>query len=87
MLTLTPSAAARLSLLLNETSGNRAARIVRHDQRLKLRCDRARAGDTTFAHEGRVVLVLDARMAKSLGSRTLDTRETDTGPRLRVKAR
>lgn len=87
MLTLTPPAAARLSFLLNDVSLDRAVRIVRRKQRLKLRRDYARTGDTTFAHQGRTVLVLDARMAESLTARTLDIRETDTGPRLRLKAR
>lgn len=87
MLTLTTSAAARLSSLLSGASLDRAVRLVRQNERLKIRRDQARAGDTTFAHEGRVVLVLDARMAKSLQSRTLDVRETDRGPRLRMTSR
>ncbi len=87
MLTVTAIAAERLSLLLNDTSLDRAVRIVRRKQGLKLRRDFARSGDTTFAHQGRVVLVLDARMAESLTTRTLDVRETEGGPRLRMKGR
>jgi hypothetical protein len=85
MLNVTNTAAVRLSELLAASPSSTAVRIVRRDSRLKLRRDHARAGDSTFTHAGRVVLVLDQRVARSLSSRVLDTRETSLGPKLRLQ--
>ncbi len=87
MLTITEQAGARLVQLLGESANQSVIRIVRRKRRLKLRRDHARADDATFAHAGRVVLVLDEQVSQSLAARTLDIRETDTGPRLRLKRR
>jgi hypothetical protein len=87
MLTVTQTAAARLSQLLGDSGIDRAVRIVRRERGLKLRKDHARPGDVTFAHQGRVVLLLDRRVAGSLSTRTLDVRDTTTGTRLSLAPR
>lgn len=86
MLKISPTAAARMADLLTAKSDNAVLRIVRRDDRLHLQTGRLRPGDETYAHEGRVVLAIDPRVAKSLTLRQLDLRETSTGPRLRMKA-
>jgi hypothetical protein len=85
MLTVTEQAGARLVQMLGESPSESVVRIVRRRRRLKLRRDRARPDDATFAHAGRVVLVLDEQVSQSLASRILDIRQTETGPRLRLK--
>lgn len=85
MLKVSVPAAARMAVLLNAKSDHAVLRIVRRDDRLRLKTGRLRPGDETFAHEGRVVLAIDALIAKSLTLRQLDLRETSTGPRLRLK--
>jgi Fe-S cluster assembly iron-binding protein IscA len=87
MLTVTTNAGARLTHLLDQSENFTAVRIVGRDRQLKLRRDQVRSGDATFAHSGRVVLVLDSRMSRALSSRTLDVRETSTGPRLSIQPR
>ena len=83
MLTVTEQAGARLNQLLGE--GESVIRIVQRRRRMRIRRDHARPEDATFAHAGRVVLVLDENIAQRLTARTLDIRQTDTGPRLRLR--
>jgi hypothetical protein len=45
---------------------------VYEGQGVALRRDSERAGDATFQHEGRTVLLLDAQMAELLADGTLD---------------
>ena len=85
MLLVTTPAAARMAHLLNAKPGNSVLRIVREKQRLRLRLGIVRPGDQTFAHDGRVVLALDQTVGTSLSLRQLDLRQTDEGPRLRLK--
>jgi hypothetical protein len=86
MLTLTQTAGARLTELLAGSSDETIVRIVRRKGRLKLRRDLERAGDVTFAHEGRVVLSLNPKMSKELSRRTLDVRAIrNSEPRLSFK--
>lgn len=84
MLTMTDQAGARLIQLLGDSTGESVIRIVKRKRRLRLRRDQARPQDATFAHDGRIVLVLDERVSRSLSSRTLDIRQTDLGPRLKL---
>ncbi len=85
MLQVSSSAAARMAHLLNAKPGNAVLRIVRQNERLRLRLGIVRPGDQTFVHEGRVVLAVDERMGTKLTSRQIELRETDAGPRLRLK--
>lgn len=85
MLQVSTPAAARMAHLLNARPGHAVLRIVREKQRLRLRLGIVRPGDQTYLHDGRVVLALDPRMGTRLTLRRLDLRETDEGPRLRLK--
>lgn len=80
-------AAQRMSDLLAPLAQAAALRIVRRGGRYRLRLSRARPGDQTFAHAGRVVLALDRVTCDSLAGRTLGVRSTPTGPRLRLGSR
>ena len=85
MLQVSMPAAARMAHLLNAKPENAVLRIVRRDQRLRLRLGTVRPGDQTFAHDGRVVLALDERLGTKLTFGQIELRETDEGPRLRLK--
>lgn len=89
MLTITDTAAARLTQLLNERGSvahDTVVRIVRRQGRLKFLIDQPQADDTTFTVGGRTVLVYDRVIAGSLAQRTLDVQQTATGPRLSLNA-
>ena len=86
MLKVSPPAAARMANLLTAKSDVAVLRIVRHHDRLRMMTGLLRPGDDTFAHEGRVVLAIDPRVARSLSLRQLDLRQTPKGPRLRLKS-
>ena len=49
-----------------------AVRFVYEGQGIALQQDSERAGDTTFQHEGRTVLLLDAQVSELLAEDTLD---------------
>lgn len=85
MLKVSSSAAARMAVLLTAKPERSVLRIVRADDRFRMRVGHVRPGDETFAHAGRVVLALEPRIAKSLSLRELDLRNTAGGPRLRLK--
>ena len=82
MMTLTQTAGARLTKLLDGSPEDSVVRIVRRSGRLKLRLDHERSGDITFAHEGRTVLTLNQQISRELSKRTLDVRPKIAGPRL-----
>lgn len=84
MLKVSTPAAVRMTHLLNPKGAAAVLRIIRRDARFRLRVSHLRPGDQTFSHDGRVVLVLDKRMHKSLSRVHLDVRQTDTGPRLKL---
>jgi hypothetical protein len=87
MLTITEPAFNRLShrLARGNAADDMALRITRRDGGWKLRPDRARPGDTTFAHDGHNVLLLDEAVSKATANMTLVVRKTDAGPRLRLR--
>ena len=89
MLTVTEAAAGRLAeKLANKSAGDDfALRFIRQEKRRRwtLRLDKFCPSDATFSHEGRIVLVLDEQSSHLLRNRMLDTRETDEGPRLRLR--
>lgn len=84
MLNLTNGAYARLTEILAKRPDDIAARIVRRGKRFKLRRGTQRRGDEVFVHEGRTVLLLDENVCADLQDRTLDVRDTQDGPRLRL---
>ena len=89
MFILTEAAGARLAEKLAKKSAgtDRALRFIRQEKprRWTLRLDTPCSSDATFCHEGRIVLVLDEQSSRLLSNRMLDTRETDEGPRLRLR--
>ncbi|MSR56722.1 MAG: hypothetical protein EXS05_03505 [Planctomycetaceae bacterium] len=86
MLTVTDPASARLAHLLNEKAKDAVVRIIRFKNRLRLRLDHLRPADSTYSHNGRVVLVIGERTSASLASQKLGVRETDSGPRLSLRS-
>lgn len=84
MLTVTEAAKTHLAQLLDEmeTSDENAVRFVSEENRLIPKLDHASPSDTTFAHDGKIVLVLDTGVATVLANSILDVRDTDNGPQL-----
>jgi Fe-S cluster assembly iron-binding protein IscA len=74
MLNVTRAAGDHLREMLErvQAPGDSAIRIVVKPDGLKTTVDRERTGDVTLDHEGRRVLLLDARAADVLSGRTLD---------------
>jgi hypothetical protein len=87
MLTVTNPANLRLAHLLETKAQDAVLRIFTRKRKIRLGVGHLRPDDRTFAHDGRVVLVLDARMSRSLAQHKLDIRETTKGPRLSLKSR
>ena len=76
MLTITKTALNRLShrLIRKKAAEGMAMRFTRRAGGWKLRLDRECAGDTTFTHDGRSVLLLDEVVSKAMANMTLDIR-------------
>lgn len=78
MLTVTEAAGAHLAQLLAQHGlpDDVAVRLVSEGQGIALQQDSERAGDTTFQHEDRTVLLLDADVSQLLDENTLDLEGT-----------
>jgi hypothetical protein len=78
MLTVTEAAGAHLAQLLEQRNapGDIAIRFVCEGQGIALRQDSERPGDTTFQHEGRTVLLLDAQVSELVAAQTLELEGT-----------
>jgi len=87
MLNVTRSALARLCrrLARQQAVEGVALRFTRRAGGWKLGPDQARPGDVTFAHDGRNVLLLDEAAAEAMTNMTLLVRNTEAGPRLRLR--
>jgi Fe-S cluster assembly iron-binding protein IscA len=74
MLNVTAAARGYLNDLLEQADAppECAVRILVESGKLSAAIDRERDGDSTFAHEGNTVLVLDQEVADVLVGRTLD---------------
>ena len=74
MLTVTEAASVRFAQMLKQQSMPEeiAVRFVYEGQGVASQQDSERAGDTTFQHEGRTVLLLDAQVSELLAEDTLD---------------
>lgn len=74
MLTVTDAASARLAEILRQQSMPEeiAVRFGCEGQGIVARQDSERAGETTFQHAGRTVLLLDAQVSEVLAEDTLD---------------
>ncbi len=75
---VTEAASARLAQMLKQQSRLEeiAVRFVYEGNGSALRRDSERPGDTTFQHEGRTVLLLDAQVSELLAEDTLDLEGT-----------
>jgi hypothetical protein len=85
MLVVTQTACERLSEMLAPHPDDVAIRIVRRKGRMKLRRSTQKHGDEVFGHEGRTVLLLDEDVSAHLEHRTLDVRDSEDGPRLKLR--
>lgn len=86
MLIVTTAALDRLSEKLAGKNANdgRAFRFTQRTGCWRLRLDQARPDDTTFAHKGKNVLVVDAAVAEAMAKMMLDVRGTEAGVKLRL---
>jgi hypothetical protein len=84
MFTMTETAGEYLTTVLDDANAaeETAIRLVIDGNTLTPQLDNARPGDATFDHEGRTVLVLDARVTQILDESMLDVRATEEGPQL-----
>jgi Fe-S cluster assembly iron-binding protein IscA len=84
MFTITDAAGAHLTTMLENANASEetAIRFVLEGSTLTPKLDSARPGDTTFDHEDRTVLVLEAQVSDTLGNATLDVQPTDEGSKL-----
>lgn len=78
VLTVTEAARARLAQMLKQRDAleDIAVRFVYEGQGIALQYNSERTGDTTFQHEGRTVLLLDAQVSELLAENTLDLEGT-----------
>ncbi|MCG8407766.1 MAG: hypothetical protein MI923_21410 [Phycisphaerales bacterium] len=79
MLTVTEAASAHLEKMLKqkEVPEGTAVRFVDDGDGVVLRQDTQRDGDAAFQHNGRTVLLLDARMSELLAKDTLDLKDSE----------
>jgi Fe-S cluster assembly iron-binding protein IscA len=84
MITITEAAGEHLATLLDNADAPQetAIRFIFEDNTVKSALDSARPGDTTFEHENRTVLLLDAAVSEALNASTLDVQPTDDGKSL-----
>jgi hypothetical protein len=84
MFTVSETATAHLAQMLTSVKapGEAAVRLVAQEQGLTLELDIEREGDTTFSHEGKTVLLLDAQVAGFLEDSTLSIEQSPEGPQL-----
>lgn len=85
MLTITNAAYSRLHELLSTQPAEIAARLLRKDDRTRVRRDKKRPGDKVVKHEGRVVLLMDNSMSQCLQDKVLDVRKTKDGPKFGLR--
>ena len=84
MLIVTEAACSLAAELLNnaDVSGDVAVRVFFEGDDLAMQMDHPLEGDSSFDHNGRVVLILAEDVMAQIGSQTLDIEETDDGPTL-----
>jgi len=78
MLTVSYTAGEHLDLMLAEANAHddAAIRVVVKGDVISPEIDTARFGDTTFDHEGKVVLAIDEQVSELLADRNLDVKVT-----------
>ena len=88
MFTITEAAGAHLAEMLAEKetpeNENAVIRISRKKDGLSLMLGQAGPDDTTFAHDGVTVLVIDEELSQALANNTLDMQMTENGTALQL---
>lgn len=86
MLTVTIPALNRLSrkLIHKQADDDMALRVTRREGGWTLRLDHESAGDTTFTHDGRRVLLLDTAVSQAMSDMKLGTKRNGRRSRLRL---
>ena len=84
MLEITAVVATYLSDWLRDANASKGScvRLMLQKSGLELTVDEVRPGDTTFDHEGSVLLVVDVQVHRLLDGKTLDIRDRGDGPQL-----
>jgi hypothetical protein len=84
---VTKSAVTHLDGLLKDVKASPEAciRLAKKQGGLQLQLDREQPGDHTVVHNGRTILVFNDEIENFLQHRTIDLRETESGPTLVVK--
>jgi Fe-S cluster assembly iron-binding protein IscA len=84
MFAVTETAGIRLveKLAKRATDDDSVMRFVRKSRGWLLRLDKPATDDSVFEHEGQTVLVVDAKAARLLVDRTLDTKDSSAGSKL-----
>lgn len=74
MLAVTEAARGCLAQMLDQkgVAAEAAVRLVHEPDGVTLQSDVERAGDQTFKHDGRTVLLMDAKISELLAQSTLD---------------
>ena len=87
MLKASYSACAFISELLTaeEAPDESAVRILIAENELTIKLDEEKPGDETYLHEGKTVLLVDAKMSQVLDGKTLDVEDTEEGTKLTVE--
>jgi len=87
MVTVTPATCERLArrLARKKAGENEAVRVARRPGGWKLCIDHARPDDTAFAHDGRILLLLDEAASEAMARATLDVQDTGAGQRLKLR--
>lgn len=90
MFVVTKAASARLASKLTKKNAGQdvALRLIPSTKpggwTLQLGC--AGPSDITYLHDGRIVLILDESSSHRVRNKTLDVRDTEGGPKLRLRA-
>lgn len=87
MLQITDEATAVLSAMGQEQnlSEDESIRLIASENGLGLQTGQIADADTTFEHDGQVVLLVDQQLAAALESHKLDVEQTEQGVGLSLK--
>ena len=84
MFMMTETAGEYLTAVLDNANASEetAIRFVLEGNTLTPKLDNARPGDEKFDYAGRMVLILDTQVSRTLDDSTLDVEATNEGPKL-----
>lgn len=86
MLTVTDEAKAYLKEVIDQNSlpDDATIRLTANAEGLGLAPDQTNDEDTTFQHDGQVVLAVATQVASQLAGKTLSVNQTEQGPALSI---